>query len=91
MVECAVVPTEAEMRGHRRKIRAAVEALEARGMLPPYLRPVSRDALVFAELMRQGYGNDLPSRHSIAREFSRMGRSARNARTEQCGASRIGS
>jgi hypothetical protein len=77
-----------EERGHRRKIRAAIEALDAQGMLPPYLRPVARDALVFAELVRQGYRNDMPTRHSISREFARMGRDARTARTEQCGAVR---
>jgi hypothetical protein len=54
-------------RGHRRKIRAAIESLDARGLLPPYLRTVERDALVFAELVSQGYGNAMPTRHSIRR------------------------
>jgi hypothetical protein len=79
-----------EERGHRRKIRAAIDALDARGLLPPYLRVVERDALVFAELVRQGYGNVLPTRHSIRREFIRMGRSARTAQNAQCGALRSG-
>jgi hypothetical protein len=43
-------------------------------MLPPYLRTVERDALVFAELVRQGYGATMPTRWSIRREFARMGR-----------------
>jgi hypothetical protein len=77
-----------EERGHRRKIRAAIEVLDTQGMLPPYLRPVARDALVFAELIRQGYRNDMPTRHSISREFARMGRGARTARSEQCEATR---
>jgi hypothetical protein len=68
------------MRGHRRKIRDAIAALDARNMLPPGLRTVTRDALVFVELARQGYGNDMPTRFSIRREFIRMGRSAPNAR-----------
>jgi hypothetical protein len=72
--------TEAVWRGHRLKIRAAIEALDARGLLPPYLRTVQRDALVFAELVRMGYGADMPTRWSIRREFARMGRSAPNAR-----------
>jgi hypothetical protein len=72
--------TDCPERGHRRKIRGAIEALDARGLLPPYLRTVERDALVFAELVAQGYGNAMPSRWSIRREFIRMGRSAPNAR-----------
>jgi hypothetical protein len=67
------------MRGHRNKIRAAIDALDARGLLPPYLRIVTRDSLVFAELVRMGYRADMPSRRSIAREFARMGRSAPTA------------
>jgi hypothetical protein len=67
------------MRGHRDKVRAAIEALDARGLLPPYLRTVSRDGLVFAELTRMGYGKDMPSRRAIGREFARMGRSAPTA------------
>ncbi len=67
-------------RGHRRKIRAAIEALDARDMLPPFLRPCERDALVFAELVRQGYGNAMPTRWSIRREFIRMNRGAPIAR-----------
>jgi hypothetical protein len=73
--------TSVPSRGHRLKIRAAIDALDARGMLPHYLRTVERDALVFAELTRQGYsGHAMPSRFSIRREFIRMGRSAPNAR-----------
>ena len=72
-----------QLRGHRRKVRAAIEALDAQGLLPPYLRTVERDALVFAELVRQGYGNAMPTRWSIRREFIRMGRSAPNARMQK--------
>jgi hypothetical protein len=72
-------------RGHRLKIRAAIAALDAKGMLPPYLRPVQRDALVLAELVAQGYGADLPTRWSISREFVRMGRTAPIARDAHSG------
>ena len=84
---CVTEPDSAR-RGHRRKIRAAIEALDARGLLPPYLRTVERDALVFSELVRQGYSSTMPSRHSIRREFVRMGRSAPSERNAQCGKSR---
>jgi hypothetical protein len=50
---------ETAWRGRRRKIRAAIEALDARELLPPYLRTVEPDALVFAQLVRQGYGNTM--------------------------------
>jgi hypothetical protein len=59
-------------RGHHRKIEAAVQALEAKDLLPPYLRPVERDALILLELTRQGYGQQLPSPDAIRRYFTRV-------------------
>jgi hypothetical protein len=56
-------------RGHGPKIREAVEALEASGELPRYLRPVLRNRRVLDWLAANGYGADLPSRSAIARHF----------------------
>jgi hypothetical protein len=56
-------------RGHGPKIREAVEALEASGELPRYLRPGLRNRRVLDWLAANGYGADLPSRSALARHF----------------------
>ena len=61
------------VRGHHRKIAAAVLALNERGLLLPHLRPSERDALIWLELSSQGYtGAQMPSRDSIRRHFARV-------------------
>jgi hypothetical protein len=58
------------LRGHGPKIRKAVEALEARGELLRYLRPVRRNKLILDWLGGNGYAADLPSRPALARYFA---------------------
>ena len=59
-------------RGHSAKIKAAVAALEARGKLPPHLRPCELYRLVTEELKEQGYRRDLmPSRDAVRRRAER--------------------
>ena len=56
-------------RGHGPKIREAVEALEACGVLPRHLRPVLRNRRILDWLDANGYGPDLPSRSALTRHF----------------------
>jgi hypothetical protein len=55
--------------GHRPKIRAAFDALNAEGLLLPYLLPHERARLVTDRLMAMGYSSDMPGRHAIEREY----------------------
>ncbi|HEY1247235.1 MAG TPA: hypothetical protein VGF29_20635 [Hyphomicrobiaceae bacterium] len=65
--------------GHRPKIAAAVAALEAEGLLPEYLRPVTRDRRITDWLMEKGYAKDLPSRPAMARFFAKRGCNSGNS------------
>jgi hypothetical protein len=67
-------------------IAAKSAQLSRRSTLRVYCRftsAPSSDAIVFTELVRQGYGNTMPTRWSIRREFIRMGRGAPNARMQK--------
>jgi hypothetical protein len=55
--------------GHRPKIRAALDSLDAEGRLLPYLLPHERARLVTDRLMAMGYSGDMPGRHVIEREY----------------------
>jgi hypothetical protein len=65
------VPPPRSRQGHRPKIRAAFDALERDGLLPPHLRPCARFRVAIDWLMAAGYANDLPERDAIEREYKR--------------------
>jgi hypothetical protein len=67
-------PTRAPRLGHRPKNRAAIEALDAEGLLPPHLRPVARFRIVSDWLMAIGYAGDMPERDAVEREYQRYRR-----------------
>jgi hypothetical protein len=66
-------PARTPRLGHRPKIREALEALHAEGLLLPLLRTTARYRLVLDWLMKRGYSaaDDLPGRDAVEREHKR--------------------
>jgi hypothetical protein len=70
--------THLSTRGFGPKLNEAIGALNARGELPPGLRPVELRNRIFAELRAQGYDpgkGEIPSRTTIGRCVRIIGQS----------------
>jgi hypothetical protein len=62
--------THLSTRGHGPKLNEIVDALNAKGMLPPGLRPVELGRRIFDEGVARGYDpnkGEIPSRTTIGR------------------------
>jgi hypothetical protein len=62
--------THLSTRGHGPKLREIIDALNARGLLPPSLRPVELRRRIFDEGIARGYDpskGEIPSRTTIGR------------------------